>query len=197
MIGLGWNTLSALSGGHNMTRKGCPRLVGALGLWHLEGGSGGVRMSYIKHVIQPGENIVVIGRLSWIVYHRAIAFAVVGIILAILERIYINQDWLLIASGGLFGALALITAIHAWFLRWTTEIAVTDKRIIYKRGFITRHTAEMNMDKVASVDVDQPLLGRMLDYGSIRIVGTGGAPGIERLDRIGSPLALRNAIDVK
>jgi hypothetical protein len=47
------------------------------------------------------------------------------------------------------------------------------------------------------VDVDQPILGRIFDYGSVRIVGTGGAPGIERLDVIGSPLALRNAIDVR
>ena len=53
------------------------------------------------------------------------------------------------------------------------------------------------MDKVASVDVDQSILGRMLNYGSIRILGTGGAHGIERLDRIASPIALRNAIDVK
>jgi len=74
---------------------------------------------------------------------------------------------------------------------------VTDKRIIYKRGLINRHTVEMNMDKVATVDVDQSILGRLLDYGSIRILGTGGAHGIERLDRIASPVSLRNAIDVR
>ena len=51
--------------------------------------------------------------------------------------------------------MTLIYAAKGWFKRWTTEIAVTDKRIIYKTGFIKRHTEEMNMDKVASVDVDQ------------------------------------------
>jgi uncharacterized membrane protein YdbT with pleckstrin-like domain len=55
----------------------------------------------------------------------------------------------------------------------------------------------MNMDKVASVDVDQSIWGRLFDYGSVRIVGTGGTPGIERLDMIGAPVTLRNAIDVK
>jgi uncharacterized membrane protein YdbT with pleckstrin-like domain len=55
----------------------------------------------------------------------------------------------------------------------------------------------MNMDKVASVDVDQSLLGRLLDYGSVHILGTGGVHGIERLERIGSPIALRNAIDAR
>ena len=52
---------------------------------------------------------------------------------------------------------------------------MTDRRIIYKRGFISRHTEEMNMDKVASVDVDQSILGRILDYGTIHVIGTGGA----------------------
>ena len=97
--------------------------------------------------------------------------------------------------------------MHAWFIRWITEIAVTDRRIIYKRGFITRHTEEMNMDKVASVDVDQSILGRMLDYGTIHVMGTGGAAvarpsrhterGIEHLHRIAAPMALRNAITAK
>ena len=154
-------------------------------------------MSYVKHVIQPGEQVVMVGRLSWIVYHRAIALALLGVILVVLERIYSGRDWLVIGTAALFGAAALISALQAWFLRWTTEIAVTNKRIIYKRGLITRHTAEMNMDKVASVDVDQSLLGRLLNYGSVHILGTGGVHGIERLERIGSPIALRNAIDVR
>ena len=82
---------------------------------------------------------------------------------------------------------------------------MTDRRIIYKRGFINRHTDEMNMDKVASVDVDQSILGRMLDYGTVHVIGTGGAqktrPSRSRVassictDR--APLALRNAITAK
>jgi uncharacterized membrane protein YdbT with pleckstrin-like domain len=154
-------------------------------------------MSYVQRVIVPNENIIAEGRLSWIVYHRAIAFLLLGVILVVLEHIFSNQAWLMIGTGGLLGLAALVSALDAWFLRWTTEIAVTDKRIIYKRGFIRRHTVEMNMDKVATVDVDQSILGRMLDYGSIRIVGTGGTSGIEWLHRVAAPLALRTAIEVR
>ena len=76
-------------------------------------------------------------------------------------------------------------------MRWITEIAVTDRRVIYKRGFITRHTVEMNMDKVASVDVDQSILGRMLDYGTVHVSGLAASKttnadvvrGIEHLHR--------------
>jgi uncharacterized membrane protein YdbT with pleckstrin-like domain len=104
-----------------------------------------------------------------------------------------------------FGALFVVSFLYAWFIRWTTEIAVTDRRVIYKEGFITRHTVEINMDKVASVDVDQSIPGRLLDYGMVHVIGTGGtqntadpnvARGIER-HRVASPLALRSAITAK
>jgi uncharacterized membrane protein YdbT with pleckstrin-like domain len=88
--------------------------------------------------------------------------------------------------------LALVSFVSAWFTRWTTEIAVTARRVIYKVGFVRRRTIEMNMDKVESVDVDQSILGRMLDYGDILVRGTGA--GIEPLHNIAAPLQFRNAI---
>ena len=78
----------------------------------------------------------------------------------------------------MFGVLFVVLFVYAWFIRWITEIAVTDQRVIYKRGFICRQTAEMNMDKVESVDVDQSILGRLLDYGTIHVERARGA-GIE------------------
>jgi uncharacterized membrane protein YdbT with pleckstrin-like domain len=92
----------------------------------------------------------------------------------------------IVACGSLF---------RAWFRRWTTEVDVTDRRIVYKRGFIKRHTVELNMDKVESVDVDQSVLGRLLDYGDITIRGTG--IGIEPLRGIGSPLDFRNHVTAR
>ena len=94
-----------------------------------------------------------------------------------------------------FAVLAVLSFVHGWFQRWITEIAVTDRRVIYKRGFINRHTIEMNMDKVATVDVDQSVLGRLLNYGTVTVQGTGMS--FEPLRRIEAPLALRNAIIAK
>jgi uncharacterized membrane protein YdbT with pleckstrin-like domain len=94
--------------------------------------------------------------------------------------------------GWLVVALSALLFLHAWFMRWITELAITNHRVIYKRGFLNRHTVEMNMDKVETVDVDQSILGRMLDFGTIRVRGTG--QGIERLERIATPIVLRNAI---
>ena len=72
---------------------------------------------------------------------------------------------------------------------------MTDRRVVYKRGFIKRHTIEMNMDKVESVDVDQSIMGRMLNYGDVTINGTG--EGLEPLHNIGAPLDLRNHITAR
>jgi uncharacterized membrane protein YdbT with pleckstrin-like domain len=152
-------------------------------------------MSYVRSVLQPGEKIIMVGRLSWIVYHRAIFLLIVGIILIVLERIFWGETIVIPVTAALFGALAIIAAIHAWFMRWITEIAVTERRVIYKRGFINRHTIEMNMDKVATVDVDQSVLGRLFNYGTVTVQGTGMS--FEPLRRIESPLALRNAIIAK
>jgi len=152
-------------------------------------------MSYVKSVLQPGEKLIAMGRLSWIVYHRAILLLIVGIIVIVLERIYSRDTVVFLVTAAVFGVLTIISAFQGWFQRWITEIAVTDRRVIYKRGFINRHTIEMNMDKVASVDVDQSVLGRLLNDGTVTVQGTGMS--FEPLRRIEAPLALRNAIIAK
>jgi len=152
-------------------------------------------MSYVKSVLQPGEKLIAMGRLSWIVYHRAILILIVGIIVIVLERIYSRDTVVFLVTAAVFGVLTIISAFQGWFQRWITEIAVTDRRVIYKRGFINRHTIEMNMDKVATVDVDQSVLGRLLNYGTVTVQGTGMS--FEPLRRIEAPLALRNAIIAK
>jgi uncharacterized membrane protein YdbT with pleckstrin-like domain len=92
-------------------------------------------------------------------------------------------------------ALALVAVfllIKQWLQLRVTEIAATDRRVIYKKGLIRRQTNEMNMDKVESVQIDQSILGRMLDYGNVTILGTG--EGFETLRTIASPIELRNSI---
>jgi uncharacterized membrane protein YdbT with pleckstrin-like domain len=75
--------------------------------------------------------------------------------------------------AGAFALGACVTLASAWFKRWITEIDVTNRRIVYKRGLIKRRTVEMNMDKVATVDVDQSVFGRLINYGDITIHSTG------------------------
>jgi uncharacterized membrane protein YdbT with pleckstrin-like domain len=151
-------------------------------------------MKYIDKVLQPGEKIVFSCTLSWAVYLPSIMLWLVALLLLVAgAALQPSAAWLWSSLAA--AVLAAVSTVRAWFRRWTTEIDVTDRRVVYKRGFIRRHTVEMNMDKVESVDVDQSLLGRVFDYGDIVIRGTGA--GIEPLRGIDSPLAFRNAVTAR
>ena len=76
--------------------------------------------------------------------------------------------------------------------RWTSEFAVTNRRVIIKVGLIARRTVEVNLAKVESVIVDQGVIGRVLGYGTIFVVGTGGTR--ERFEAIANPLGFRQAV---
>lgn len=149
-------------------------------------------MSYVQKVLQPGETVVAMGRMHWIVTVRGLAVAFLGLVV----MFWPAPDFRLALQvvGSLLLLIGLIDLGRALFVQWTTEIAVTNKRVIHKRGFIRRDTAEMNMDKVESVTVGQSLLGRLLGYGTVTVRGTGA--GLEGLPYIADPIALRSAIVV-
>jgi uncharacterized membrane protein YdbT with pleckstrin-like domain len=88
---------------------------------------------------------------------------------------------------------AIYFTIRGWFHRLTTETDVTDRRVVHKTGFINRHTFEISLDKIASVEVDQSIPGRLLNYGNVTIVGMGEMPP-QPIKTIASPLAFRSAI---
>jgi uncharacterized membrane protein YdbT with pleckstrin-like domain len=75
--------------------------------------------------------------------------------------------------------------------RWQSEFVITNRRIIIKTGFISRKTVEMNLSKIESVNVDQSIVGRILRYGSITIIGTGGTK--ETFHNIAKPIEFRKA----
>jgi uncharacterized membrane protein YdbT with pleckstrin-like domain len=152
-------------------------------------------MTYLQSILQPGEKVLATGKLHWIIYDGAIVSFLLGIgTLSLRSSVTHNNALVLVwaVTTVAFFGLAVVLAVRAWFDQWITEIAVTNLRVIYKRGFIRRRTWEMNMDKVESVTVDQSILGRLLDYGTVHVRGTG--EGTEHLHQIASPVELRNAI---
>jgi uncharacterized membrane protein YdbT with pleckstrin-like domain len=88
--------------------------------------------------------------------------------------------------------IGLIVILSAVIRRQTTELVLTDRRIITKRGLISRNTVEMNLNKVESLHIDQSLMGRIFNYGDVTVVGTGAS--LEPLLGISSPLDLRKKI---
>jgi uncharacterized membrane protein YdbT with pleckstrin-like domain len=89
-------------------------------------------------------------------------------------------------------AKAILTLWIAPFIqRATSEFAITTKRVIIKEGLIARRTLEMNLSKIETVNVDQSIMGRILNYGSITIIGTGGTH--EVFHNIAHPMQFRKA----
>jgi uncharacterized membrane protein YdbT with pleckstrin-like domain len=152
---------------------------------------------YIDDILQPGEKVLYSTNAHWIFYLPAIAAWIVAIAFLVLSRLFVADTGTLICLS--LAAIAAIFALYkmltAWFHRWTTETDVTNMRVVHKTGFIKRRTFEMSLDKVESVDVNQTILGRLLNYGSVTVRGVG--EGAETIDTIASPLDFRNHITAR
>jgi uncharacterized membrane protein YdbT with pleckstrin-like domain len=152
-------------------------------------------MRYVIRILQPGEMIVYDTKLHWLIYMRTILLLIISAILVAAAVSTSDNQNLSLALGIaalILALLGLAAGLRAFICRATTELAVTDHRVIYKSGLLSRHTIEMNRDKVESVDVDQTLLGRIFSYGTITVRGTGGS--LEPIRNIGDPLTFRSHI---
>jgi uncharacterized membrane protein YdbT with pleckstrin-like domain len=86
--------------------------------------------------------------------------------------------------------VGLVFWLSAAITYYTTELAVTNKRVVAKFGLIRRSTIEMNIPKIESLRVEQSLIGRVFNFGSILISGAGNpqAP----IPGISNPLRFKN-----
>ncbi|HZT02249.1 MAG TPA: PH domain-containing protein [Steroidobacteraceae bacterium] len=157
-------------------------------------------MRYIEASLVSGETVIYQTRLHWIVMLRHL---LLGLLLlagagALLNHL-LHQPRSDHASEHLMegGAAALLVCAIAAILagvirRNATEIAVTTRRVVVKQGLVSRKTIEMLLNKIETIEVSEPMVGRMLGYGSITIVGTGGTS--EPFHKIAHPLQFRNEV---
>ena len=157
-------------------------------------------MSYVDRVIQPGEAIIHRAPLHWVLYLPGSLSAVVFIVVlaygASLDTVthgFLREAT--IAIGGLGLVAALLALLQAFVRRRTTEVAVTSKRVIYKSGLLRRTTSELNVEKIETVIVEQGIWGRMLNFGTVIIRGTGG--GMEPVPNIDDPLTFRSKLTAR
>lgn len=151
-------------------------------------------MRYVEQVLQPGETVIYATSLHWLVYLRAIMLLIVAVICLLFAGSF-NSPVVVLALqiiAALFCLLAVVSGLGALIRRATTELAVTDRRVIFKTGVFQRHSMEINRSKVETVGVDQSILGRLLGYGTVVVRGTGGS--FEPIAYIGDPLTFRSHI---
>lgn len=130
-------------------------------------------MNYVESSLIPGEKVV---HTAFI--HRIVM--VPGIVLCCT------------IIGAIIGIPVLIVAV---IQRANTEMAVTNKRVIIKTGWLSRKTLEMNLGKVENIGVDQGPFARLWNYGKVTVVGTGGTR--EPFDYVAAPLDFRRAVQAQ
>ena len=90
---------------------------------------------------------------------------------------------------------SILTFLQELVVYFTTEFALTNKRIIAKKGLIQRHSLEIVLSKVESITVDQGPGGIVFGYGTVTVIGSGGTH--ESFSIISNPMELRKRINAK
>lgn len=129
--------------------------------------------SYVEQALASGEKVITKAEFHWI---------------------YMLKAWLVLLL--LWWMLGLGVAVFFMMLiyKWTTEVAVTDRRVIYKRGWIARKTDELSLSRIEEVNFEQGVFGRIFNYGQIRLGGV-GTGAIVLPNCIARPLDFKKAIE--
>ena len=139
-------------------------------------------MGYIDSNLLPDEKVVYRARLHWIIFWKPCAIVLLGIVFVFLQPII----------GMIVLAMGILACIPPVIDYATSEFGVTSKRVIIKVGFLRRRTLELLLRHVEAISVEQSVMGRIWNYGSITLTGTGGVR--ELFDHISSPLEFRRRI---
>lgn len=154
------------------------------------------KVSYVENNLISGEQIIYNAKVHWFVFIPSVIYFIVGMFL---RKISTPETILFFVIGTILICISIFSLIKAFITKFSTELAVTSKRVIAKIGFIRRNTIELNHSKVESINVHQSVFGRIFNFGTLVINGTGG--GKTPISSIDSPLDFRKnamqAIDAR
>ncbi len=171
-------------------------------------------MLYVQQSLGPDEELIYVGKFHWMYTVAAFMSIFWGMILAVLIMVAAWRGYILFdqipSNTGFFRTipvihpavrllsflvfvLGVLKFAHMMVIKATTEIAVTNNRLVYKRGLISRQVGEMNIDRIEGVNVLQTILGRLFNYGRIMIRGMGVGEVI--LPPIEDPIGFRRSIE--
>lgn len=156
--------------------------------------------SYVEKTLGNGEEVVYEAQFNWTYSFWSWVWFLISISpIAVLCYIQINYGvsfatmniaWIFTAIAAAIGILYLLG--HMITL-WTTEIAVTTFRFVYKTGLISRDTKEVSLNKIEEITLNQSVWGRIFNYGGLTMRGTG--VGVIQLPNIDDPIQVRRIIE--
>lgn len=143
-------------------------------------------MSYISTTLSSGEQINKVFKLHWLAYIPAcipLILAIAGLLIG----------WKILVTGYLFSLILFPMAVLRFLNLRFTEMVVTNRRIVIKTGIIGRHTEEMRLDSLETVEIRQGILGRIFNCGTVKVTGR-GMSDLYFID-IDDPLTLKKQIE--
>ncbi len=153
-----------------------------------------VGQSYVDRNLLSGEHVVYRTKLHWTRFVGGTLLMLLFLGCAVGAFLLGNHQGspFLNYLGVGFLIAMLVTALPVIIVYMTSEFAVTNKRVLIKVGFIQRTSFEVLLKQVESILVEQGILGRMLGFGEIIVIGTGGSK--EAFDYITNPLEFRKQV---
>ena len=148
-------------------------------------------MSFIEKHLLPGEQVLYFSKKHWKIFLPATLLLTSGAVFLILYLIH-KELKVLMYSGITLAILAALLLISPLVEYLGTIFVVTNKRIIIKVGLVRRHSIEILLDKVEGVQVDQGVMGRIFNYGSVLVSGLGGTR--ESFRDVSRPLEFRKRV---
>jgi uncharacterized membrane protein YdbT with pleckstrin-like domain len=144
-------------------------------------------VAYVDKHLLTGERVIYRSHQHWVVFSGPVLLLILGLVPLVYSR---SNTMLIIAS--IVATAALIWIVARAIARASSQFTVTNKRVVIKLGTIRRRAIEMLLSKVEEIAVDQGIGGRILGYGTLVIVGTGGSKEVFML--MADPLEFRRQV---
>lgn len=152
-------------------------------------------MGYVEQNLMPGEQVVYKAKLHWALFVGPTATTGIGMLLIIITTLGSEETAATACIALPVFLLGVLSGISSAVMYLTTEFALTDKRVIAKAGLIRRRSLDLLLTKVESIGVSQPIMGRIFNYGTITVTGTGGTK--EPFKTVADPLELRRQVQTR
>ena len=156
-------------------------------------------MGYIENNLVPGEQVIYKTGYHWIVIFWSIVLSLIFAALgagalyeAFLDSARADYKQAFEIGGSVALSVGAIILMQGIVRRGSTEVAVSNKRVLIKTGVLARKSIEVLLGKVESIGVEESAMGRMLGFGSVVVRGTGGT--FETFHNISHPDEFRRQV---
>lgn len=149
---------------------------------------------YVERLLGANEKIIIRRRQHWFIWvPRLFLYALIAVAIGVASALLGAVTGGVGAFGAVFVAIPLFLIVKELIDWWTEEYILTNQRIIQSEGFINKTVLDSSLEKINDVLLTQSVLGRVFDYGDIKIL-TSSTIGVNRLDKLASPVQFKIAM---